>query len=245
MKQLLKNIILIISLLALIQSISAQSTDNSHATNKKNNIETTAEKKPEIIKDRLMVDLFHSFWFGMPKEVASMKFNPGFNICAMWDFKLPNNSPLSFGLGVGFSYYTQFSNAILKSEDQDIMKYYIIPEGIEYKLNRLTYTQVHIPIEFRYRNPKNKFKVSIGARLGLVTRISQRYRGDDPSGNGLTANYKSYDIFHKQKYNVDVLFRIGWNCVGFYASYQINKLFESTKGPAINPITIGLTWSLF
>ncbi|MBQ9435211.1 MAG: outer membrane beta-barrel protein [Bacteroidales bacterium] len=244
MKRFLRNFILIISVVTLTLSLNAQ-TDNSPKAEKNKSTENPAEKKPEIIRDRLMVDLFHAFWLGMPKEVSSMKFNPGFNVTALWDFKLPNNSPLSFGLGVGFSYYSQFTNALFKSEDQDIMKYYIIPDGIKYKVNRVTYTNVHIPIEFRYRNPHNKFKVSIGARVGLVTRISHRYRGDDPSGSELSVNYKSFEVFHKQKYNVDVIFRMGWNCVGFYASYQINKLFESGKGPAINPITVGLTWSLF
>lgn len=202
-------------------------------------------KKIEVVRDRLMFDMFHSFWLGMPKEVDSMKFDPGFNITMAWDFKMPNNPSLSFGLGIGFSYYTQFSNAILKSEDQDVMKYYIIPSGIDYKVNKINYVNFHIPVEFRYRNPNNKFKVSVGARVGVVARISQRYRGEDPCGNGMKLNYKSLEIYNKQKYNVDVLFRIGWNCVGFYASYQINKLFEAGKGPGIHPITIGLTWSLF
>ena len=55
------------------------------------------------------MDLYHTFWMGMPVEVEHMKFDPGVNFSAIWDFKI-KNKPIAVGLGIGVSYYTQYSN---------------------------------------------------------------------------------------------------------------------------------------
>ena len=77
------------------------------------NVKKDPNKKPEIIRDRFMLDFFHTFWMGTPGEINAKKFHPGFNVAGMYDFKLPNDAPFSFGLGLGFSYYTLYSNATL------------------------------------------------------------------------------------------------------------------------------------
>jgi len=206
------------------------------------------KEEVEIFRDRLIVDVFHSFWFHLPGSVAP-KFNPGFNVSVLWDFKARKKSPISFGLGVGCTYHTQFSNAQLKYDNQtDVTKYYVLPDIISHKdsmkLNSMTYINCNIPLEFRYRH-QNGFKFTVGVRLGLVAEISQRFKGKNLEGNNINENVKYFLTDHRQKVNFDAYIRCGWKFVSVYYSYQVNRLFNEGKGPAVNPMSVGISLSLF
>jgi len=203
----------------------------------------------ETFRDRLIVDVFHSFWMNVPTGVTH-KFNPGFNVAVLWDFKATKKSPISFGLGVGCTYHTQFSNAQLRfGTETGTTKYHILPDVLQkdsVKLNRMTYINCNIPLEFRYRH-KNGFKFTVGVRLGLVAEISQRYKGKNLEGNDTDENYKYFLTTDRQKVNFDAYIRCGWKFVGVYYSYQVNKLFNVNegKGAAVNPMSLGISLSLF
>lgn len=202
------------------------------------------EDKPVIVRDRLMFDFFHTFWMGVPSKVNVKKFHPGFNFSAMWDFQLPNKGPLSFGLGVGMCYYTQFSDAVLSTESDSITRFAVIADNISYKVNKFNYTNIHIPFEIRYRH-KSGFKVSLGARLGLITGISYRYKGSNPNGDGTFLNFRDYEVLNQSKVNFDVYLRTGWKAFGIYFSYQVTSLFKEQEGPQMHPMALGLTINFF
>lgn len=201
-------------------------------------------EKPEIIRDRLVFDVFHSFWMGMPKEVAHKKFDPGFAVSALWDFKLPNKSPLSFGLGLCFTYYSQFTDAMLKVDDGWVMKYNYFDSGIKYKLNRINYMNCSIPIEFRYRH-KCGFKFAVGGRIGLIAEVSQNYKGTDPYDGVSGRHFKNREIYNTQNYSVEVYTRIGWKAIAVFYSFHVTKLFDDGEGPAIFPMSLGISISAF
>lgn len=201
------------------------------------------KEKPVYIRDRFMFDFFHSFWMGVPEGVDVQKFHPGFNFSALWDFKLPNNSPISFGLGLGFTYITQFSDAGLTKDSLGLTQY--APLGdVKYKLNRVTFTNVNIPFEIRYRHSSG-FKISLGARVGLITGITHRYHGPNPLNKEEDLNWRNYNIGNKEQFCFDVYLRTGWKMIGVFYSYQVTKLFKTDKGPSINPMSLGLTINFF
>jgi len=210
-------------------------------------IKKTLQKEAvEVFRDRLVVDVFHTFWMKVPTNVTH-KFNPGFNVAVFWDFKATKKSPISFGLGVGCTYHTQFSNAQLRYNNEDKTKYYVLPDLVAdstMKINRLTYINCNIPLEFRYRH-KSGFKFSVGVRLGLVAELSQRYKGKNYENPDIIDNYKYFLKNDRQKFNFDVYMRCGWKFVGIYYSYQVNKLFNEGKGPAVTPMSLGISLSLF
>jgi len=212
----------------------------------KNNetIQRLKKEAVEVFRDRLVLDIFHTQWVNVPKSVTN-KFNPGFNLSVLWDFKATKKSPISFGVGIGCGYYTQFSNAQLKYDNTTkITKYYVLPGTVSNKLNRMSYINCNIPVEFRYRH-KSGFKISVGARLGVVAEISQRYKGDNIEGTGVSENYKYFLKTGRQNIHFDVYARCGWKFVAVYYSYQVNKLFTDGKGPKINPMSMGISLSLF
>jgi len=238
----ISNIILFCVCISLVLPAFAQE-------NKKEEFKKKLQKEAvEAFRDRLIVDIFHSFWFKVPHSVTN-KFNPGFNVAVLWDFKATKKSPISFGLGLGCVYHTQFSNAQLRYDNTtEITKYYVLPDNIAHKdsmkLNRMTYINCNIPFEFRYRH-KCGFKFTIGVRLGVVAEISQRYKGKNIEGDGTTDNYKYFLKSGRQSINFDAYMRCGWKFVAVYYSYQVNRLFNDGKGPAVNPMSVGISLSLF
>lgn len=234
-------------------SAFAQESQDTVVQKKNKKVKETAEKvfnpkgeeNPEIVRDRLNIDIYHSFWMGMPEGVKHMKFDPGFSVSALWDFKLPNNSPVSFGVGLGFSYFSQFTNSLLKISDGWVMKYYVLSDGIKYKLNRINYMNCNLPIEFRYRHKKSGFKFSVGVRVGLIAEVSQNYKGADPEGGSMDRWYKSREIYNTQNISVEAYTRIGWKAFAVFYGVHLTKLFDSGEGPAVFPMSLGLSISLF
>ena len=247
----MKKSLLFILLFVLLAAGHAQNETSAQSNEP---VESTVEKpakpeknfKPLVVRDRLVFDIYHSFWMGTPSQGDFLKFDPGFNVSAMWDFILPQAKSLSFGLGLGFTYYTQYSDCMFKyNRSKDISQYYILPEDLEYKHSRLAYMNVNIPIEIRYRHPCG-FKIDVGVHVGLVAGLTYKYKG--PHYNGVEddyLNYKDYDFYNKQKFSADVYIRMGWKAFGVYYSYQLNKVFETGKGPAMNPMSLGISIALF
>jgi hypothetical protein len=248
-----KKLIVLFLVVATCFSAFAQESQDTVAQKKNKKLKETAEKvlnpkgeeKPEIVRDRLNIDIYHSFWMGMPEGVKYMKFDPGFSVSILWDFKLPHNSPVSFGVGLGFSYFSQFTNSLLKVSDGWVMKYHVIDGGIKYKLNRINYMNCNLPIEFRYRHKKSGFKFSVGVRVGLIAEVSQNYKGADPEGGSMNKWYKSREIYNTQKISVEAYARIGWKAFAVFYGVHINKLFNEGTGPAVFPMSVGISISPF
>ncbi len=219
--------------------LSAQTTVTPYTTPK-----DTVDEPLVVFRDRLIMDIYHTFWMNMPTEVNHMKFDPGFTVSAIWDFKI-KKKPLAIGLGVGVTYNTQYSNSLLKYDANDgLMKYYVLPSDVSYNVLKMNYLNVNIPLEFRYRHP-NGFKFSVGARVGLIAEISQKYKGDNPAMPSDTAMYKNLLIKNKMKYNIDVYTRIGWKFINVYYCFQPTPLFTESKGPKICPMSVGISLSIF
>lgn len=232
--------ITLISLL-LCQGINAQTPQTPYtgtaADQEKN-------EKPVVFRDRFILDMYQSFWMGMPTEVSHLKFDPGFNVSAIWDFKV-KNKPIAFGLGVGTCYYTQYSNAVLKyNATDDVVRYNVLSDAITYNRIKMNYLNVNIPIEFRYRNP-NGFKFTVGARIGLNCHLSQKYKGDDLSVATDTVAATNLYYPNKMKYSADVYARIGWKFINAYYCFQLTPLFTTGKGPKIYPMSVGISLSIF
>lgn len=202
------------------------------------------DERPVVFRDRLLMDIYHSFWMNMPTEVAHMKFDPGFNVSALWDFKM-KKQPIAIGLGVGVSYYTQYSESILRyDKPNDVVRYYLLPPNTKFNVLKMNYLSANIPVEFRYRH-SNGFKFSVGARVGLVAHLSQKYKGNDPSNLSDTLMIRNTYFPNKMKYNVDFYARIGWKFVSAYYCIQVTPLFSEAKGPRIYPMSVGISLSLF
>ena len=206
--------------------------------------ETKKEKKPLtspiLFKDRIVLDFFSSTWLGLNDDIKKKPVNFGFNGAIMFDLPVKKNHPFSFGLGVGVTNHNLYSNAIWSIGPNYTTITTPIPDGITYRKNKITFTNINIPIEFRYRH-RSGFKISAGVRVGLIADVHSKYFGAALDGSQDKDLIKNYKIPNKSKFPVEFTFKTGWKFLSLNVSYMVTKFFEDPKGPRINPISFGIT----
>jgi hypothetical protein len=196
---------------------------------------------PVLFKYRIVLDFFSSTWMGLNTAIVKQKaINFGFNGAIMFDLSVTKKSPFSFGLGLGVTNHNLYSNAIWGIGENYTTIATSLPDGINYRKNKITFTNVNIPFEFRYRHHSG-FKISAGVRIGLMADIHSKYFGVALDGSADKTLIKDYKIPNRTKIPVEFTFKTGWKFVSIYASYMITKMFEAEKGPRIYPISIGVT----
>ncbi|MDR0367826.1 MAG: PorT family protein [Bacteroidales bacterium] len=209
--------------------------------------ETKKEKKkpasdaPILFKDRIVLDFFSSTWLGLEGNIKQKAINFGFNGAILFDLPIKKNSPFSFGLGVGVTNHNLHSNALWSIGQDYTTVATPVADGIKYRKNKISFTNINIPLEFRYRHSRSGFKISAGVRVGVIANVHTKYFGNDPDGSDNQYRIKDYKIPNKTKIPVEFTFKTGWKFISLNASYMITKFFEEEKGPRINPISFGIT----
>jgi len=210
-----------------------------------------AEKKgkkqfstPVLFKDRIVLDFFSSTWFGLESNIKQKPINFGFNGGIMFDLPVKKNSPISFGLGVGVTNHNLYSNALwgIGEGYTTIMPPIedIIGAGTKYRKNKITFTNINIPFEFRYRHSSG-FKISAGVRVSLMADVHSKYFGPALDGSDDKDLFKDYKIPNRTKIPVEFTFKTGWKFVSLNFSYMVTKMFAVDKGPQINTMSFGIT----
>ena len=236
----MKKISLLITLCALCSSFVLGQKQDTTATPKK-------VSAPVLFKDRIVLDFFNSFWLGLGELPSDIKTKPiqfGFNGSFIFDIPVKKNAPFSFGVGIGVTNFNLYSNGNwhIGSEYTTVFEY--LPEREKYNKNKITFTNLNIPIEFRYRH-RSGFKIGAGVRIGTTVDVHTKYFGREitniETGQDRKVQIKDYHIPNRTKIPVEVTFRTGWKFVSIYGSYMITKMFETDKGPQINPVSVGIS----
>jgi hypothetical protein len=239
------GLIITFIILSITQIVVAQNVLDKNNYENKSKEDKNKNGSVEVFRDRMLIDLFQTFWIGMPSNVSSLKFNPGINTSILWDIKRGPKSPFSFGIGGGIMYQTQNTDAILGYDSSTGNTVYkIITNTDSINTCRMNMVSLYVPLEFRYRHSCG-FKITVGARLGYILSLNQKYDGQDLTGRNQAVDFTNYQIFNKLNYHFDFYARIGWKGLDLFYSYQITKLFVDGKGPQIAPMSIGITISPF
>jgi len=236
----MKRVSLVVALCVLCSSFAlGQAQDSNRVTLKK--------AADLIFKDRIVLDFYHSWWRGVPDGIETKPFHFGFNGAFIFNIPIKRNAPFSFGLGVGVTNFNLYSNGLwdVSRDGAYNTVFEPLPENWKYRKNKITFTNINIPIEFRYHHSSG-FKISAGVRIGLTADVHSKYFGDpiiSQLDKGLLNKdlFKNYHIPNKTKIPVEVTFRTGWKFVSVYGSYMITKMFDADKGPKINPISVGIS----
>lgn len=236
-----KIVSILITLFCLTGSLSyAQSPQSNNSEN----------KEDLTIKHRLFVDFFTTFWLDLPEGVEQKGFNRGFNAALLYDIPVKKDSPFSFGLGVGVCSHNLYSNAYTYINDNYNVVMEAFPANTDYRINKLSFTYLHIPLEFRYINPKNEFRIGAGIRVGLIADIHTKYVGENTSllqyqtGVNRDVQIKSNKIPNKNKMPIEMTFYAGWKYFDINFSYMLTKFFEEDN-PQMHPLSIGVSISLW
>lgn len=198
--------------------------------------------------DAIIIDINNCIISNLENNNSIKLFSPGANVyfTKFIPFK-SNNFGLNICIGIGSDNYN--SNFYTSVNKLSITEFNIIPDSINYRINKTTLTYIDIPIELKYKSkPNNKnhsFRTSIGLKLGYLTNSRTKYfgnyYGDELGIYGEMIKYKIYNIenLNRFRYGVNARFGYGWLNLHFY--YNLKPLFIKDKGPLINSYNIGIS----
>ena len=113
----------------------------------------------------------------------------------------------------------------------------------------MTTAYLEAPIELRYRfnpdNDKKSVKLAVGVKVGTLLNAHikgvELQNSNNQAINDYTLKESSKRFFSKQR--LSVMGRVGYGPVSLFASYSVTPVFREGLGPAVRPLSIGLTLS--
>jgi len=197
-------------------------------------------------------------WYGGRPETKW--FNQAISIGAMHDKPL-GKGPFSVALGLGFSTYNYHSN--LRVADGDLVAYHIpiwetdstwhgyssTLKPNEFVKNKISWTYIDIPFEFRIRtkpnNKNNYFKISLGAKLSVLLQTHSKLKTKE-----YTEKYVNFSP--SNKWDIGPTIGIGYGrwslqmALGFRpVLYTANgSTFEWDSEAPANKLTTGIVYHI-
>lgn len=154
---------------------------------------------------------------------------------------IKNNFGLYTGFGFEFNNY-KFANDYWIEKDDSLETLVGIDAApktfIKSKLSA-TYLKVPVMMEFQTHN-SSKFFVAVGGAFGLRIASKTKYKYEE---NGSKTKEKIRGDYYLNAFKADVMAKIGWGPLNFFASYALLTMFEEGKGPELYPVSFG--FSLF
>ncbi len=150
-----------------------------------------------------------------------------------------NKLGLITGIGLRWNNYRFSNNVVLTPDTTPIAGYRDYSR--DYQKSKLVVNYVTVPLLLEYQTNRfsrsNSFHISAGMMLGWrYASHTKRLYFDDGRRKP-----KSQDSFQINPFRYDATVRIGWGIINLYATYSLNKMFESGGGPELYPVAVGIT----
>lgn len=186
------------------------------------------------------LDIFTDLWQDTPSgSVVPKTLNPGVNVFGSYNY-IFGKSNVSFSPGLGISVHNLFSDSWIRAT-KDSTYFAPIPDSISYKKSKFTATYLDIPIELRYKS-KGEFRVAIGFKFGFLLKAQTKFKGNDYlEGTTTTVIMKKGKFSYIEKNRYGFTGRIGYKWLNLWGYYQLSTLFTESHGPAMYPISVGIT----
>jgi hypothetical protein len=143
------------------------------------------------------------------------------------------------GLGINFNHYALENNVTLRSDTPYLKA--SVDSAIHYKKNKLNVTYLKLPLMLEVntsKNPNHNFHIAVGGELlyRIYAVTKQAYEL-----NGKQIQIKQKDHYHLEPFIFNLMARVGYNHMSFYASYGITRLFKFDQAPQVYPFAAGIT----
>jgi len=197
------------------------------------------------------VDLFTDIWQIKNDSIKPGAVNPGISFYVMLDNPMgEGKTPWSWAIGAGLTSENLYNNVLIgyKTNTSGVYEtyFYRVPKktptgiAITYKKDKMVYSFLDLPFEFRYRS-ENGFKVAAGLKYGLLLGFHTKYKGDDPAGKIGNGKIKTATTTNLQSSRYGVTFAVGYKSLMFNAYYQLSKTYKDNLGPDMYPISLGIS----
>ncbi|MEP6684543.1 MAG: outer membrane beta-barrel protein [Parafilimonas sp.] len=203
--------------------------------------------------DHFLIQYGVDAWPSVPDSLNVSGFSRHFNAYIMLDKPFQANPHFSIGLGIGFGTSNIFfSNTYINLKSNTAtLPFTNVTSANHFDKFKLTTSFLEVPLELRFSGnpaqPDKGFKAALGLKGGFL--LSAHTKGKnfiDSSGNSIyDKNYiqKESDKRFINSTRVAATGRIGFGHISLDASYQVTEFLKTGTGPAIHPISIGLTLS--
>lgn len=261
----MKNSIVLIALLALVNITKAQDTTSTDTTSVRigkreftitdDGITIGKNNKPPKAKAyfgglglgfNVLTDLNGNAALKKPftawenEPVRSMTWNINF-----YDYFLPitkdrHSLGLVSGLGLTYKGFSLIANDQDIFTNSDTTFLFTNPDGREYNKRKFRIAYITVPLMLSFNtssNAKKNFHISAGV-LGNL-RIGSVYKKKFDS-NGEERKEKKRDDFNLEPLAVDLTFRVGYRDYTFFVNYGVTPLFKANRAPQLTPLTFGV-----
>jgi len=185
------------------------------------------------------LDVFTDIWQDIPNTIDPGTINPGVNIFGSYNYNF-GESNVSFSPGIGLGVHNLYSDSWLRVNN-DSAYFEVIPDTLSYKRSKLTTTYLDIPIELRFKS-KSEFRIAVGFKFGFLIKAHTKYKGDnyiEGTTDQVIIKQAKFNFVESNRYGFTG--RIGYKWLNVWGYYQLSTLFENGKGPAMYPISVGIT----
>ncbi len=187
--------------------------------------------------------IINDFYVGVPDSVDYKFFNLGINFTGMYDYRL-GMSNFSFAIGGGIGSHNFYSDAFVVKDSNNVSG--LVPinslyPGTNYKKNKISYTYLDIPFEFRLRT-KSDIRASVGFKIGFLIDSHTKYKGDDylfGTTDRLFVKFK--DVPNVETFRYGITGRFGWKFINLTGFYSLTGLFTKNQGPDMYPVSVGIS----
>ena len=199
----------------------------------------------QLINDNISLSVFSDIWQGVPDSIHVKKINTGFDGALVYRFKII--PAIDIALGAGIQVHSMYHNAFISLNKGDSSIFTPIAKELAYTKNKLTLTYLKVPVEIRIRNKpeiEQTYKFFIGAEAGWLISSYTKYKGDNPANTSEKVKIKDSRLPNINKLIYCVYTRFGYKEYALTVSYLLNTIYKTDKGPAIKPISIGISLML-
>lgn len=150
-----------------------------------------------------------------------------------------NKLGLVTGIGLRWNNYRFEDNVVLYPDS--ILIYGKPDDSRDYQKSKLVVNYVTVPLLLEFQTNRfsrsNSFHITGGVILGWRYASHTKMLYFD---NG-RVKPKDQDSFEINPFRYDATVRVGWGIINLYATYSLNKMFESGSGPKLYPVAVGIT----
>ena len=161
-----------------------------------------------------------------PSSLKQNGFSTSFQFGFIRDFPLNRQRNVAIGVGFGVGLSSLNQNLLIYNQPSNNTPAFKFLERVDgsYSRNKLNYTTVDLPIEFRWRTstPKayNFWRIYPGIKFSYITSSRSKYVGD--LGNITLKDIRSFNAF---QYGLTL--SAGYSGVNLFMYYGFQSLFES------------------
>lgn len=235
----MKRIVLLLAIFYCSFSLFAQETTDTDKAKAK----PVKEEKERSFGTT--VDLYTDLWMDVPEGIDLRFLQQGMNLGGMFSNRF-GKSAFSIAIGPVIGVHNLYSDGLFQQDTSGSTVMTAMPgedangDGISYKRNKLTLAYLDFPLEFRMKT-KSGVLASLAFKAGFLINSHTKYKGDDFADASQELRIKIGDIANVESYRYGVQARLGYKNVSLYGFYSLSTVFNEGEGPAIYPVSVGIS----